>query len=70
MNIPFINRTDVPGHNFIPKPSWNEIKDSLPTIKKAGVDVIVIWGVYRHFVNVKVGKLRCKLEREKLSLDH
>ena len=68
MNIPFVNRTDVPGHHFIPKPSWNEIKDSLPTIKEAGVDVIVIWGVYRHFVNVKVGKIEVQTGEGKVKL--
>jgi len=44
--IPFAERENLE----IPKPSWKEIEQILPTLKEVGVNAIFIWAPYEHRV--------------------
>ena len=49
-NIPFMNHPQF----GIRKPTWSEIKDSLPRFKDLGVDTIMLWGLFTHKPNVEL----------------
>lgn len=47
-NIPFV---EGPSKGT-PKPSWNEIKESLPALKEVGINTIFLWGPWERAANV------------------